>query len=89
MKKDINNYIYDNGYYLVGIKKNILKYEKYALDNGAIDEEYYTELLSDLDGFNDMDIVVIDYDNTMGYRYEVFQDDSAINVNDIEEIEVL
>lgn len=65
------NKVYDNGYKLLGTVKNIKKDIKNNIRTSDIEEQLY-EILEELKDYEDNEIVIIDYDNPMGYTIESF-----------------
>lgn len=66
------NKIYDNGYKLLGTVKNIRKDIENNVRTSDMEEQLY-EILEELKEYKDNDIVVIDYDNPMGYTIESWE----------------
>lgn len=58
--------IYDNGDLMLGKVKIIKKYNDDLYKKKVIEEDIYNELKEDLKGFNDDDIITIDYSFGMG-----------------------
>lgn len=65
------NKIYDNGYKLLGTVKNIKKDIENNIRTSDMEEQLY-EILEELKDYEDNEIVIIDYDNPMGYTIESF-----------------
>ena len=65
------NKVYDNGYKLLGTVKNIKKDIENNIRTSDIEEQLY-EILEELKEYKDNEIVIIDYDNPMGYTIESF-----------------
>lgn len=65
------NKIYDNGYKLLGTVKNIKKDIENNIRTSDMEEELY-EILEELKDYKDNEIIVIDYDNPMGFTIESF-----------------
>lgn len=67
--------IYDDGYYMLGQVKYIIEYAEneanYTSDNEDIIFEIVKELKEDYD---ESDVVLIYYDNPMGYDIKVFSE---------------
>ena len=79
---DFNKYIYDNGKSLIGLTSRILCYANSRIENDPLDEdetEFYVELLDELKNYNSNHLLIINYDNPMGYDIEVFEGDDIIN----------
>ena len=74
---DLKNCFYDNGYYLLGTKKVI---EDFIIHDDLQYEEYFEGILEDLNCYNDNDIIVINYENGMGYYYQVFTTKDKIEI---------
>lgn len=66
------NKIYDNGYKLLGVVKNIKKDIENNIRTSDMEEELY-EILEELKEYKDNDIVAIDYDNPMNYTIESWE----------------
>lgn len=66
------NKIYDNGYKLLGTVKDIRKDIENNIRTSDMEEQLY-EILEELKEYKDNDIVVIDYDNPMGYTIESWE----------------
>lgn len=75
------NNIYDNGYKLLGAVKNIKKDIENNIRTSDIEEQLY-EILEELKEYKDNDIVVIDYDNPMGYTIEKWEENDIVKEND-------
>lgn len=65
------NKIYDNGYKLLGTVKNIKKDIENNVRTSDMEEQLY-EILEELKDYEDNEIIIIDYDNPMGYTIESF-----------------
>lgn len=65
------NKIYDNEYKLLGTVKNIKKDIENNIRTSDMEEELY-EILEELKEYKDNEIIVLDYDNPMGYTIESF-----------------
>lgn len=59
--------IYDNGYQMLGSVKSIRDEIENGLDKGAIDDEEIFEIYEELKELEDDTIIMINYDNPMGY----------------------
>lgn len=69
------NKIYDNGQYLLGKVKDILKYTN--LD--SVDDETTKDLIYELNEcYENDEIVCVGYDNPMGYKIISFKDKDII-----------
>ena len=66
------NKVYDNGYKLLGTVKNIKKDIENNIRTSDMEEQLY-EILEELKEYKDNNIVVIDYDNPMGYTIESWE----------------
>lgn len=66
------NKVYDNGYKLLGTVKNIKKDIENNVRTSDMEEQLY-EILEELKEYKDNNIVVIDYDNPMGYTIESWE----------------
>lgn len=71
------NKIYDNGYKLLGTVKNIKKDIKNNIRTSDMEEQLY-EILEELKECKDNDIVVIDYDNPMGYTIDFWEEKDLV-----------
>lgn len=67
--------IYDNGRLCLGEVKRIIEY----FNTIGTDIEEYEEILEELKKLNDDDIVVINYDNGMGYSINWWTKKDKIN----------
>jgi hypothetical protein len=74
------NNLYDNGYYFLGQCNKIKEYTKLCIEeNNDDDMETFKELLKELeDEYSDTDILVINYDNPMGYTIQVFNNGDKV-----------
>ena len=75
------NKVYDNGYYLLGMVKNIIELTEKNLSKGVIDKDFMEDLVSELKQYNETDIVSIYYDNPMGYSIEYWTESDVIGGN--------
>ena len=66
--------VYDNGYKVLGTIYNIKEYICKMCEN----YEDIEELIEDLENYDNDTIVVIDYDNGMGYRIDYFTKNDKI-----------
>lgn len=73
------NNLYDNGYYFLGQCNKIKKYLKLCIRQNTDDLEILIEMLKELeDEYSDTDILVINYDNPMGYTIQVFNNGDKV-----------
>lgn len=71
------NKIYDNGYKLLGTVKDIRKDIENNIRTSDMEEQLY-EILEELKECKDNDIVVIDYDNPMGYTIDFWEEKDLV-----------
>ena len=69
--------IYDNGVKLLGKVSVILLYIKENWKNLEWQEEV-DEVIKELEGYSESDIVAINYDNPMGYTIERLEEESKL-----------
>ncbi len=73
--------VYDDGYYMLGQVKYIIEYAEneanYTSDNEDIIFEIVKELKED---YNENDVVLIYYDNPMGYDIKAFSENDICYV---------
>lgn len=67
----MNNKIYDNGYKLLGTVKNIKKDIENNIRTSDMEEQLF-EILEELKEYKENEIIILDYDNPMGYTIESF-----------------
>lgn len=70
------NNVYDNGYYILG---EIINVKEYICKNADSPEEV-KEIIDELEDYDADDIVVINYDNPMGYSIERFTKEDIMEV---------
>lgn len=71
------NKVYDNGAILLGNKKNVVN----QIYNYMLEEEFddfYMEILKDLEEFADETIVAISYDSGMSYNIDYWNEDNEV-----------
>ena len=66
-------YIYDNGYKLLGLKQDLISYLRDSLITSDIEEEIY-DIIKELQELEDDTVVVINYDNGMGYTIDYWEE---------------
>lgn len=74
--------VYDNGRSLMGTAHSILNYINRQLELEPLDEdttEFYAEVRDELEFYYDLDILIINYDNPMGYDIEIFRKEDRID----------
>ena len=74
--------IYDNGESLLGTTHSILHYINRQLELEPLDgdtTEFYVELRDELESYKDTDILIINYDQPMGYDIEVFRKEDRLD----------
>lgn len=64
--------IYDNGCKMLGQVKKIKEYNDNLYRKGAIEKEQWLEFAEELVLYDENNIVVIDYDNSMGITIDEF-----------------
>jgi hypothetical protein len=70
------NNIYDNGALMIGNVKDIIEYIK---NDETLETWEYEDLLKDLEDIKDIaEIVMINYDNPMGYEINYWKHDDII-----------
>lgn len=78
------NCIYDNGCLLLGTKKDIVEFTENTILKSDIEEEkeYFKDLIKDLNNcdIQDNDIVMINYDSSMGYSLDWWSNEHRIEV---------
>lgn len=75
--------LYDNGYKLLGTKRDIEKYEtKVMREMQDIGDDYVVEtceeILDIIKDYNDNTIFMINYDNGMGFTFETWQESDEV-----------
>lgn len=65
--------IYDNGYKLLGLKQDLISYLRDSLITSDMEEEIY-DIIKELQELEDDTIVVINYDNGMGYTIDYWEE---------------
>lgn len=68
--------VFDNGYYVLG---EIINVKEYVCKNANSPEEV-AEIIDELENYDADDIVVIYYDNPMGYTIERFTKEDIMEV---------
>lgn len=71
------NCIYDNGYTLLGMQKDLIKH----LNNTEItsdNEEIVYDMIKELKEFNKDDIISINYEYGMGYHIEYWEKEDIV-----------
>lgn len=74
--------VYDNGRSLMGTTHSILNYINRQLELEPLDEdttEFYVEVRDELESYDNSNILIINYDNPMGYDIEVFRKEDRID----------
>lgn len=66
-------YIYDNGYKLLGLKQDLISYLRDSLITSDMEEEIY-DIIKELQELEDDTVVVINYDNGMGYTIDYWEE---------------
>lgn len=66
-------YIYDNGYKLLGLKQDLISYLRDSLITSDMEEEIY-DIIKELQELEDDAVVVINYDNGMGYTIDYWEE---------------
>lgn len=66
------NKVYDNGYKMIGKVENILNIMQESHNKGAIDVDFMQELSKELEYYEKSDIVLINYDNPMGFTIDEY-----------------
>ena len=66
-------YIYDNGYKLLGLKQDLISYLRDSLITSDMEEEIY-DIIKELQELEDDTVVVINYDNGMGYTINYWEE---------------
>lgn len=75
--------VYDNGYKLLGTKKDIETYETKIMERfKQVGDDYVVEtceeILDIIREYNDYTIFMINYDNGMGFTYETWQESDKV-----------
>lgn len=71
------DYIYDNGYKLLGLKQDLISYLRDSLITSDMEEEIY-DIIKELQELEDDTVVVINYDNGMGYTIDYWEEKHII-----------
>lgn len=90
------NNIYDNGYQLLGTIKNIKDYAKKGIKHFKnIGDDYVVEtfeetleIIEELKEYKEDTIIMINYENGMGFTWEIWTSDMILSPFE-EEIEIL
>jgi hypothetical protein len=81
------NNVYDNGYKILGTIKDIKEYSTKLLEHFKIVGDDYVvetceetlEIIEELKEYADDTIVMINYDNGMGFTWEIWTKDMVVN----------
>lgn len=76
IKDKLKDNVYDNGCYVLG---EIINVKEYVCKNADSPEEV-AEIIDELENYDADDIVVIHYDNPMGYTIERFTKEDIMEV---------
>lgn len=74
-------YIYDNGYKLLGLKQDLISYLRDSLITSDMEEEIY-DIIKELQELEDDTVVVINYDNGMGYTIDYWEEKHIVKENE-------